>query len=226
MLVSSSVQFGHSVQLLQHCCTFLNGLLIKRFLDILFAAVFLSLGFLPLLLISASVKIDSPGPVFFAHTRVGKGGKPFKCWKFRTMYQRAEEVLLQLLAENPVLKQEWEEVGKLKNDPRVTRMGKFLRKTSLDEIPQLDNVLLGEMSRVGPRPLSPRWLARYGPDQAARLQVRPGLTGLWQVSGRNDLEYEQRIRLDNWYLQNWSIWLDIIIVLRTVVVVLTGRGAY
>lgn len=214
------------MQLSWDCYSFRAGVFIKRILDVVLAVTALLLGSLPLSLISLILKIDSRGPIFFAHTRVGRNGQLFKCWKFRTMYQKAEEVLTQLFTENPGLKKEWEEIGKLKDDPRVTRIGKLLRKTSLDELPQLLNVLKGEMSLVGPRPLSPRWLEKFGQQQAVRLQIRPGITGLWQVSGRNDLEFSERIQLDSWYIQNWSIWLDIIILFRTVLIVLNGRGAY
>lgn len=197
----------------------------KRFFDLIFGGLIFLLSLPFLILISVILKIDSQGPVFFSHMRIGRYGRPFKCLKFRTMRVNAEAVLGQLL-ENPGLKMEWEAIGKLKDDPRVTRIGKLLRKTSLDELPQILNVLKGDMSLVGPRPLSPRWLEKCNSHREARLQVPPGMTGLWQVSGRNDIEFSERIQLDSWYIQNWSIWLDIIILLRTVVIVLNKRGAY
>lgn len=198
---------------------------IKRIFDLTFAGLIFLLSLPFLLLISLILKIDSPGPVFFAHTRAGRYGRPFQCLKFRTMFVNAEEVLARLL-ENPVQKREWEMIGKLKDDPRVTRIGKFLRKTSLDELPQLLNVLRGEMSLVGPRPMSSHWLEKCGSHREARLQVRPGMTGLWQVSGRNDIEFSQRIQMDSWYIQNCSIRLDMIILFRTALVVLKRQGAY
>jgi len=182
---------------------------------------------IPLLLIIALlIRFDSPGPVVFAHRRTGKHGAQFSCYKFRTMVCNAQEALNQYLADNAAAKAEWEQEFKLKNDPRVTRIGKFLRKTSLDELPQLFNVLKGEMSLVGPRPIVEDEIAKYGEYIQDYYLVRPGLTGLWQVSGRNDVEYDGRVQMDSWYVRNWSLSLDIVMLLKTVKIVLQGKGAY
>jgi Undecaprenyl-phosphate galactose phosphotransferase WbaP len=200
--------------------------LLKRVLD-LAATLALGLFSLPVLaLVAVAVKLDSPGPVFFAQTRIGKGGRKFRAWKFRTMVRDAEEVLERYLLEHPELREEWLQDQKLRQDPRVTRVGRFLRRTSLDELPQLWNVLRGEMSLVGPRPIVDAEVPRYGPRFALYAQVLPGITGLWQVSGRNDTTYEERVELDSYYVRNWSPWLDLYILARTVWVVLTARGAY
>lgn len=167
-----------------------------------------------------------PGAVFFGHERIGMNGKPFNCWKFRTMVHNSREVLEQLLASDPAARAEWDKDFKLKNDPRITRIGVFLRKTSLDEIPQLWNVLKGEMSLVGPRPIIQAELERYAERVDFYLEARPGLTGLWQVSGRNETTYAERVALDAWYVKNWNLWYDIAILCKTVRTVLTGRGAY
>jgi len=172
------------------------------------------------------VSLDSPGGAFFGQTRVGLGGRTFTMWKFRTMVACAEAVLAQYLAANPAAQAEWELNQKLKHDPRVTRVGRILRKFSLDELPQFWNVLVGEMSFVGPRPFFISQRALYGDAYDVYTRVRPGVTGLWQVSGRNKLDYDERIHLDEYYVRNWSIWLDIYILLRTCWVVLRGDGAY
>jgi len=199
---------------------------IKRVFDIVFTLC-LALAALPLgLLIALAIVLDSRGGVFFAHTRVGKGGKPFRIYKFRSMMAGGDEVLARYLEQNPSLVEEWKLTHKLKDDPRVTRVGRLLRKTSLDELPQVWNVLRGEMSMVGPRPIVLEESAKYGPAFALYTQVRPGLTGLWQVSGRNDTNYQRRVALDCYYIRHWSLWLDAKILLKTVRVVLGGRGAY
>lgn len=167
-----------------------------------------------------------PGAVFFGHVRIGLNGKPFKCWKFRTMVHNSQQVLEQLLASDAQARAEWDKDFKLRNDPRITRIGEFLRKTSLDEIPQLWNVLKGEMSLVGPRPIIEEELERYGDRVDFYLEARPGLTGLWQVSGRNETTYAERVALDAWYVKNWNLWYDIAILCKTVRTVLTGKGAY
>jgi undecaprenyl-phosphate galactose phosphotransferase len=164
--------------------------------------------------------------VIFAHERVGRNGKSFGCLKFRSMVPNAQQRLDELLASDPIAKQEWEREFKLRNDPRITPIGNFLRKTSLDELPQLWNVLKGEMSLVGPRPVIQEEIERYGVSAAYYFKAKPGLTGLWQVSGRNDVDYDSRIDLDVWYVQNWSMLKDLIILLRTVKVVLGRGGAY
>jgi undecaprenyl-phosphate galactose phosphotransferase len=179
--------------------------------------------------VALKVRLADGGPAVFAHARVGRGGRPFRCYKFRTMVPNAAEALAELLASDPGARAEWERDRKLRRDPRVTPIGRFLRRTSLDELPQLWNVVKGEMSLVGPRPVVPDELERhYGPAKAYYLQVRPGLTGLWQVSGRNDVGYERRVALDTWYVRNWTLWHDLLILCRTLLVVpgKGGGGAY
>ncbi len=179
-----------------------------------------------LLIIAAWIYKDSPGPVIFRHTRIGKDGKPFACYKFRSMCVDAKERLETLLETDPAAREEWERDFKLKNDPRITKSGAFLRKTSLDELPQIFNVLKGEMSLVGPRPIIAEELPRYGKFQKDYLMVRPGITGMWQVSGRSDIDYEERVALDSWYVRNWSVWIDIVLLFKTFYVVLARKGAY
>ncbi|WP_374170973.1 undecaprenyl-phosphate galactose phosphotransferase WbaP [Klebsiella variicola subsp. variicola] len=175
--------------------------------------------------ISRKVKKDG-GPAIYGHERIGKGGKPFKCLKFRSMVINSKEVLENLLATDFEAKQEWDATFKLKNDPRITKIGGFLRRTSLDELPQLFNVLKGEMSLVGPRPIITAELERYNDEVDYYLLSKPGMTGLWQVSGRNDVDYETRVYLDAWYVKNWSMWNDIAILFKTIGVVLKKDGAY
>lgn len=177
-------------------------------------------------IIALLVKMSSPGPVFFKQPRIGKDGKIFTCIKFRTMYQNASERLTELLKKDPEIKREWDQYARITNDPRVTRIGRFLRRTSLDELPQLFNVLCGEMALVGPRPYLPEEMTRIGDYVQTIVRVRPGMTGLWQVSGRAELPFEERILLDEYYIRNWSLWLDFSIVMRTLKAVLSGKGAY
>ena len=173
------------------------------------------------------IKKEGPGPVFFAHMRIGKDGKPFPCYKFRSMVTNSQEMLQKYLAENPAAREEWERDFKLKDDPRVTPIGKVLRRTSLDELPQIFNVLRGEMSLVGPRPVVQEELDKYyGETAKLYCTVKPGITGLWQVSGRSDLGYDERVALDAAYIKNRSLWGDIIILWKTVGVVLMKKGAY
>ncbi|MDA8743872.1 undecaprenyl-phosphate galactose phosphotransferase WbaP [Rubripirellula amarantea] len=173
------------------------------------------------------IKRQSPGPAFYGHERIGRGGKKFKAWKLRTMVTNADQVLEQHLEADPVMRMQWIEDQKLKNDPRIIpKIGHFLRKTSLDELPQLFNVLKGEMSIVGPRPIVTNEIGRYGDMYPLYLRVVPGITGLWQVSGRNDTSYDQRVRLDSYYVCNWSVWLDAYIVVRTFRTLLLREGAY
>lgn len=198
---------------------------IKRGFDLIGASMLL-LGLFPILLfLVAAVRRSGPG-VFFAHTRLGQMGKPFKCYKFRTMMPNAQEVLEKLLASDAEARAEWGRDFKLKNDPRVTRIGRFLRQSSLDELPQLWNVLRGEMSLVGPRPVIEEELERYENKKDFFLEAKPGITGLWQVSGRNDMTYEERVQLDAWYARNWLIWYDLVILLKTIRVVFGKKGAY
>lgn len=201
-------------------------MLLKRGIDLLFTFTVGLFLFPVLLILAIAVRLDSSGPAMFAHTRLGRNGRHFKVYKFRTMAVNGDAILAEHLAATPEARTEWEETQKLKDDPRVTRMGKFLRKTSLDELPQLINVLSGEMSLVGPRPIVDSEVEKYGEDYALYTRVRPGITGLWQVSGRNDVSYEERVRLDHYYVCNWSVWLDILIIVRTVPEVLHCSGAY
>ncbi|WP_299448220.1 undecaprenyl-phosphate galactose phosphotransferase WbaP [uncultured Phascolarctobacterium sp.] len=179
-----------------------------------------------LLLIAAWIYYDSPGPIIFKHMRVGKNGQLFPCYKFRSMCVDAKEKLAELLANDPAAREEWERDFKLKNDPRITKSGAFLRKTSLDELPQIFNVLKGEMSLVGPRPIIQEELERYGEFVQDYLMVKPGITGMWQVSGRSDTTYGERVQMDVWYVRNWSVWLDVMLLWRTIKAVFTGKGAY
>lgn len=166
------------------------------------------------------------GPAFYSQTRIGKDGKAFKCWKFRSMRVDSQEILAELLANDPKAREEYQQTFKLKNDPRITKIGHILRKYSLDELPQLWNVLRGEMSLIGPRPVVEDERKHYGALWSDYLSVKPGLTGLWQVSGRNDVSYAQRVEMDSDYVRNWSLMRDIIILFKTFSVVLNGRGAY
>ncbi len=199
---------------------------LKRFLDLLLTITAGVVAFLLLFALAVVVRLDSRGPALFKQQRLGRGGRHFTVYKFRTMAANAGELLEKHLAENPDARREWEENQKLKDDPRITRVGRFLRKTSLDELPQLINVLKGDMSLVGPRPIVDDEIAHYGKEYAIYTRVKPGLTGLWQVSGRNNLPYADRVWLDHYYVCNWSIWLDILIIARTVPEVLHCSGAY
>jgi lipopolysaccharide/colanic/teichoic acid biosynthesis glycosyltransferase len=198
----------------------------KRALDIIGAGVGLVLLAPFFLIVALMVRADG-GPAFFAHQRVGRGGKLFGCLKFRSMVIDSQARLEALLASDPAARAEWEATRKLKNDPRITRIGRFLRSTSLDELPQLINVLLGEMSLVGPRPVQEAEIDRYyGASAAHYMAVRPGITGLWQVSGRSETSYESRVALDVSYVSRPSLLADISILLRTPVAVLSRRGAH
>ncbi len=204
-----------------------HNILIKRAFDIMMSFILLIITFIPMLFISALIRLNSPGNPIFTQCRVGKNGRKFKIYKFRTMYNDAEERLEKLLQKNANLRKEWEECRKLKNDPRVTRIGNLLRKTSLDELPQLLNVIKGEMSLIGPRPVTQEEIDIYYKDAAELcFFVPPGITGLWQVSGRSDMSYNYRIALDSWYVRNWSMWLDIVILFKTAGVVVKSEGAY
>jgi len=200
--------------------------LVKRVIDIALVIAFALPVALLLAIIGLLIRLDSPGSVFYGQWRVGLSGNRFRAWKFRSMVRDADRLLAEYLQRHPELKAEWEHDQKLKNDPRVTRVGRFLRKTSLDELPQLWNVLKGEMSLVGPRPIVDEEIKRYGSHFSLYAKVRPGLTGLWQVSGRNDTTYAERVAMDVYYVRNWSPWLDLYILARTVWVVLFGKGAY
>ncbi|HBX7448422.1 TPA: undecaprenyl-phosphate galactose phosphotransferase WbaP, partial [Klebsiella pneumoniae] len=219
--------FSHEVMIfrVQHNLAKLSSRIIKRTFDIIG-----SLGIIiilsPLLIyISNKVKKDG-GPSIYGHERIGKGGKPFKCLKFRSMIVNSNEVLSRVLETDPEAKKEWDLTFKLKKDPRITKIGAILRRTSLDELPQLFNVLRGEMSLVGPRPIIRAELERYNDEVDYYLLSKPGMTGLWQVSGRSDVDYETRVYLDAWYVKNWSMWNDIAILFKTIGIVLKKDGAY
>ena len=199
---------------------------VKRTFDLAVGLVIFVFVFPLLFTIALAIKLDSPGPVLFSHWRIGCRGKRFTCYKFRTMVANAEDTLAALLKKNPHLQQEWKNHYKLKSDPRVTRLGDFLRRTSLDELPQLINVLKGEMSLVGPRPITEKEVPHFDCYIGDYYLVHPGITGLWQVSGRAEMDYQRRTRLESWYVRNWSLWLDITLLIRTVGVVLARRGAY
>jgi lipopolysaccharide/colanic/teichoic acid biosynthesis glycosyltransferase len=187
----------------------------------------LGIATLPIFIIAVvAIRLTSHGPVLFAHTRLGHRGRLFRVWKFRTMYHDAESLLDVYLEDNPEQALEWERTRKLKNDPRVTPIGRLLRRTSLDELPQLWNILRGDMSMVGPRPIVREEVGKYGQAFVLYSQVKPGLTGLWQVSGRNNTSYWRRIELDSEYIRTWTPRSDIHIVMKTFGAVLKGRGAY
>jgi undecaprenyl-phosphate galactose phosphotransferase len=185
----------------------------------------LVLLFAPLLLALAALVRRDGGPAFYRHRRIGAAGRAFGCIKFRTMVTNSDRVLDDLLAADPAAAAEWAATQKLRDDPRVTALGRFLRRSSLDELPQLFNVLRGEMSLVGPRPIVQAEVARYGDEIEYYYETKPGLTGLWQVSGRSDTSYERRVRLDVWYVRNWTLWHDIAILLKTIPAVFLQRGA-
>jgi Undecaprenyl-phosphate galactose phosphotransferase WbaP len=198
----------------------------KRALDVIGAGLGLVLLSPFFLVVALLVRADG-GPAFFAHQRVGRGGKLFGCLKFRSMVIDSQARLEALLASDPAARAEWEATRKLKNDPRITRIGRFLRSTSLDELPQLINVLRGEMSLVGPRPVQEAEIDRYyGASAAHYMAVRPGITGLWQVSGRSETSYESRVALDVAYVSRPSLLADFSILLRTPIAVLSRRGAH
>jgi Undecaprenyl-phosphate galactose phosphotransferase WbaP len=199
--------------------------LLKNIMDRIGAAIALILLSPVFLVIAWLIKRDG-GPAMYGHMRVGQDGRPFKCLKFRSMVINSKEILQDLLANDPASRKEFEETYKLKNDPRVTKIGKFLRKTSLDEIPQLINVLRGNMSLTGPRPIVEDEKKYYAEKIHDYLSMKPGITGLWQVSGRSDTGYSQRVYLDSWYVRNWSLWNDIIILFKTILTVLKRKGAY
>jgi len=207
---------------------FLNREFAKRVFDVVFSLLILIL-FSPLyLLLVLLIALSSPGPIFYIQERVGKNYKTFNCIKFRTMVVNADEMLLELMETSPRLRQEFEDNFKLKQDPRITKIGQFLRLTSLDEFPQFWNVLKGDMSVVGPRPLVVEELPRYGFHIDEVLTIKPGITGLWQVSGRNDIPYNRRVQIDLYYANFHNMWLDIWVIVKTIGVVIMPKdnGAY
>jgi lipopolysaccharide/colanic/teichoic acid biosynthesis glycosyltransferase len=206
----------------------LDGDFAKRLFDVMFSLSILIL-FLPLyLLLATLIAISSPGPIFYVQERVGRNYKPFGCIKFRTMVANADEMLLDIIEKSPEMREEFEDNFKLKHDPRLTWIGRFLRITSLDEFPQFWNVLTGDMSVVGPRPLVPEELPKYGRYMDKILTIRPGITGLWQVSGRNDIPYPHRVQIDVYYVNFRSFWLDLWLIVKTIGVIVSTKnnGAY
>ena len=200
---------------------------LKRAFDLISVVVILVLFGWLMVGIACAIRLGGGSQIIYGHTRVGRHGRLFKCYKFRSMVPNSSDVLRDLLERDPEARIEWERDFKLKNDPRITRIGNFIRKTSLDELPQLWNVLVGEMSIVGPRPVvQDEFDFYYGDAKQHYLAVSPGLTGLWQVSGRNDVGYDERVRLDVSYVDNWNVFTDFTIVMRTVKVMLFRHGAY
>lgn len=200
--------------------------IIKRTMDITLSSIGIIILAPFIGVIALLIMFSTGGSAFFKHKRIGRDGKYFYCIKFKTMYKNSKELLDNLLATDHEARVEWEKDFKLKNDPRVTKVGRFLRKTSLDELPQLLNVVMGQMSLVGPRPIIDDEVSRYQDDFYYYKLVHPGITGLWQISGRNDIDYTQRVRLDVCYIKNWSLWYDFVILLKTFQVVMQRSGAY
>ena len=202
--------------------------IIKTIFDLFFSSIFLIFGLPFFLIIASLIKLSSRGPIFYLQERIGKNKKTFNCIKFRTMHPEAEDILENLITNNEKLRKEFEETHKLKNDPRITNIGKFLRKTSLDEIPQFLNVIKMEMSIIGPRPIVKNEIQKYGKSYNKVISLKPGITGLWQVSGRNNLSYKRRVILDCLYVDNMNPLLDLRIIIRTFGVIFfpNDRGAY
>jgi len=201
-----------------------SNVFFKYFSDIVLSLLLLPIFVIIHLIVSFLIKIDSKGSVFFKQTRVAKDEKPFVCYKYRTMYENGEDILKQYLKNHPEEIEYYEKYHKYQNDPRITKIGKFLRETSLDELPQIINILKGEMSFIGPRPYMFEEIENIK-DIHIILKVKPGITGLWQVSGRNNLTFKERLEVDNWYIKNWSLWEDFIILVKTLKVVFLKVGA-
>ena len=203
---------------------------INKFIKLIFdiiVGLLICIPVIPIIIACAIwVKLDSKGPIFYNAKRIGKNGKEFTCYKFRSMYTNGDELLKQYLAKNLVAKKEWDEFQKLHDfDPRVTKAGKIMRKTSLDELPQILNVLKGEMSLVGPRPYLPREIGKMGEYYKIIISTVPGITGYWQVNGRSDVTFEGRLKMDNWYIYNWSVWIDMVLLFKTIKAVFFSKGA-
>lgn len=207
--------------------TYVRHLPVKRIVDIAFSAMALILSLPLLFVVAVCIRLSSQGSVVYAHERIGRGGRPFKCYKFRTMHKDAERLLQECLRASPELKNEWEQNHKLKNDPRVTGIGKILRKLSLDEFPQFWNVIKGDMSVVGPRPMVREEVEKKLGSKAAKiLSVRPGLTGIWQTSGRSNTSYVKRVQLDELYVEHRTIWMDLKLIFKTLPSMIASKGAY
>lgn len=219
--------FSHEVMILRVSNNLAkrSSRLLKRGFDIV-GSLSIIVALMPILIFLAYKVSRDGGKAIYGHERIGYNGKKFKCLKFRSMVTNSQEVLSELLERDPAAREEWNKDFKLKNDPRITKIGAFIRKTSLDELPQLWNVLVGEMSLVGPRPVVEAELERYAGDVDYYLMAKPGMTGLWQVSGRNDIDYDTRVYFDAWYVKNWALWNDIAILFKTISVVLKRDGAY
>jgi Undecaprenyl-phosphate galactose phosphotransferase WbaP len=200
--------------------------LIKRTMDLILGSIIAVLLFPLMVLIALGVKLTSPGRIFYQQTVPGVAGRRFCMWKFRTMYVNGNQILAKWLNEHPESQEEWIRHHKLRNDPRVTPFGRFLRRTSLDELPQLLNVLRGDMSLVGPRPYPLYECDEMQAKAPLVLRIRPGITGLWQVSGRSNMTFEQRLVVDTKYVRNWSLWIDLAILAKTLIVVARKKGAY
>ncbi|WP_419687176.1 undecaprenyl-phosphate galactose phosphotransferase WbaP [Serratia marcescens] len=219
--------FSHEVMILRVSNNLAkrSSRIIKRTFDI-FGSLFIMISLSPVLVLLAYKVSRDGGGSIYGHERIGHEGKKFKCLKFRSMVLNSQEILKEVLENDPAAREEWNRDFKLKNDPRITKIGAFIRKTSLDELPQLWNVFVGEMSLVGPRPVVEDELERYAGDVDYYLMAKPGMTGLWQVSGRNDIDYDTRVYFDAWYVKNWALWNDIVILFKTIGVVLKRDGAY
>lgn len=205
---------------------YLPGGILKRTLDIVVATAGIAVLWPLMLMVAVAIRCTDPGPAIFGHERIGFNGRRFKCLKFRSMIINSEAALRELLDRDPAAAAEWAQSQKLRNDPRITRLGRMLRETSLDELPQLWNVLRGEMSIVGPRPIVSAEVRRYGHHFEAYAATKPGITGLWQVTGRSDCTYDERVSLDVAYVNNWSILRDVWIIAKTVIVVFGRKGSY
>jgi Undecaprenyl-phosphate galactose phosphotransferase WbaP len=203
----------------------LSNQIIKRIFDLCFSVIFILVMLLPMAIIFLIIRLDG-GPAIYFHDRVGRSGVKFRCFKFRTMKLNSDIILSNYLLNNGMAQREWQATHKLKDDPRVTGIGKFLRMTSLDELPQFFNVLRGDMSIVGPRPIVEQEIIKYSHNIEMYYKVLPGITGIWQISGRNNTSYQYRVNLDVWYIKNWSLWYDIGIIFKTVSVVINKTGAY
>ena len=194
----------------------------KRIVDVVLGCIGLVLLSPVFLILAICIKIDSKGPVIFSHKRIGKNGKEFNMYKFRSMYENAEEMIENF---NEEQKREWQENFKLENDPRITKMGNFLRRTSLDELPQIVNIIKGDLSIIGPRPIVDEELEKYGKNKKKFLSITPGLTGYWQANGRSNTTYEERMQMELYYIDNQSLWLDIKIFFKTIISVIKKEGA-
>ncbi|MEL6493514.1 MAG: sugar transferase [Cyanobacteria bacterium J06623_7] len=227
-MVRKSLRALFDLNRLRFFLTILNGNFYKRTFDIVFASLVLTIFSPVYLILMILVAASSRGPVFYVQKRIGKNHQPFYCIKFRTMVNNADEVLATIMQDSEAVRAEFQQSFKLKQDPRITRIGNFLRLTSLDEFPQFWNVLKGEMSVVGPRPLVPEELPKYGHKINTVLQIKPGITGLWQVSGRNDIPYPKRVQIDVYYAKSRNLLLDLWIIYKTIGVMLFPRnnGAY